>query len=227
MSEPVPMSQPRYCRQVAYDLFAQHVGALHRPAGLLGAAVAISMHEFPAADPHAVDTELQSYADRIAQRVRSGSVEAKLAHLHEVMFEELGFRGVDRDRYYESANSYLPAVLHTRRGIPISLSLIFANLCHRLGIEARGVDAPGHFLVQVHSERGPLLIDPYFSGQVMAFDDEHVQKRFPGGRDTLKAASNQRWVARMLDNLILLFKYNGRDDDFEAMRELKALLPAD
>ena len=63
---------------------------------------------------------------------------AVLAHLHEVLFDEEGFAG-NVDDYYNVANSYLPVVLETRRGIPISLTLLYKLVAERLGLPVQGV----------------------------------------------------------------------------------------
>ena len=68
----------------------------------------------------------------------------------------MGFAGNVND-YYDPQNSYLHNVLKTRRGIPISLSLIYIELAKQIGLKARGVAFPGHFLVKLKRRfRQPL-----------------------------------------------------------------------
>ena len=66
-------------------------------------------------------------------RVRGNQQQALLAHLHQFLFEEQGFAGNSND-YYNPFNSYLPALLQTKLGLPISLSLIYKLVAERLGL---------------------------------------------------------------------------------------------
>jgi regulator of sirC expression with transglutaminase-like and TPR domain len=55
--------------------------------------------------------------------------------------------------YYDARNSYLPDVLRTRRGIPITLALLYIELAAQVGLQAAGISFPGHFLVKLHMPR--------------------------------------------------------------------------
>ena len=96
-------------------------------------AVAIAMHQVENVDIAEFDATLQKYADAVRSRVRGSQPQALLAHLHDVLFEEEKFTGNQED-YYNTANSYLPEVLRTKRGLPITLSLIYKVVAERLGL---------------------------------------------------------------------------------------------
>ena len=51
--------------------------------------------------------------------------------------------GGDGAVYSSPLNSYLPAVLETRRGIPITLALIYKAVAERVGLEVDGINLPG------------------------------------------------------------------------------------
>ena len=70
--------------------------------------------------------------------------------MNTVLFDELGFHG-NHDDYYDPANSYLHQVLQRKRGIPISLSVLYMCVGARLGLKMVGVNAPGHFLLRCHA----------------------------------------------------------------------------
>jgi hypothetical protein len=57
----------------------------------------------------------------------------------------LGFRGANED-YYSLENSSLAAVLARRRGIPITLSIVYAAMAQRGGLRPQMLNKPGHFL---------------------------------------------------------------------------------
>jgi regulator of sirC expression with transglutaminase-like and TPR domain len=76
-----------------------------------------------------------------------------------------GFSGNRKD-YYDAENSYLDSVLEKKRGIPITLAVVYLAVADRVGIQAAPVSFPGHFLVKVGGEAN-VLVDP-FDGRVIS-----------------------------------------------------------
>lgn len=64
-----------------------------------------------------------------------------------VLFEKLGFCG-NTEMYYSSENSFIDRVLIHRRGIPITLEIVFESVARRLGIRCEPVSFPSHFLLR-------------------------------------------------------------------------------
>ena len=226
-------SRPAYCRAVAYRAFARAVPLAETAEGLFRAAWAISQHELPDADLAAGEEAVEGIAYAVRRRVRSESPEALLAHLHDLMFDELGFRG-NVEQYYLAANSYLPEVLRTRRGLPITLTLLYRRVAASLGLVVHGVNAPGHFLAMVEidgpARRESMYVDPFFGGGLLS--EAEVFARIaqatsravdPSARHLVRAAP-RHWLARMLHNLQAVFAAAGRERDLYAMQELQELL---
>lgn len=189
-------SRPAYCRAVAYRAFARAVPLAETAEGLFRAAWAISQHELPDADLAAGEEAVEGIAYAVRRRVRSESPEALLAHLHDLMFDELGFRG-NVEQYYLAANSYLPEVLRTRRGLPITLTLLYRRVAASLGLVVHGVNAPGHFLAMVEidgpARRESMYVDPFFGGGLLSEAEvfAHRSGDQPGGRP-VRATSGPR-----------------------------------
>ncbi|MDP3412617.1 MAG: transglutaminase-like domain-containing protein, partial [Polaromonas sp.] len=93
----------------------------------------------------------------------------RLRALNQFFFRDLNFGGNIND-YYDPDNSYLNAVLRTRRGIPISLAVLWLELAGGMGLNARGVAFPGHFMVKVNLPKGQVVIDP-FSGHSLSREE--------------------------------------------------------
>ncbi len=128
---------------------------------VLEAAVAVAQEDLPGLDPQAVLAEVDALADRLRRRLPADAAPVqKLRLLNRYFFQELGFAG-NVNNYYDRRNSYLPEVLRTRRGIPITLALIFVELAQQIGLKASGVSFPGHFLVKLHLPGGEVVIDPF------------------------------------------------------------------
>jgi regulator of sirC expression with transglutaminase-like and TPR domain len=220
---------PVACRLPAYQLFAEQLPIIETTDGLLNAAIAISMHALDDVEPAAVDEELQNLVHRVSSRVSHPSTEATLAHLHDVLFDEEGFQGNSED-YYNPLNSYLSAVLELKRGIPISLSLIYKVVGERMGLDIEGVNAPGHFVCRVKSDQGWMIVDPYVGGGVLTAEEAFQRMEQVTGRAVpripqyLAPATHAQWLSRMLVNLQHIFAMNERRSDLAAMSELQSLL---
>jgi regulator of sirC expression with transglutaminase-like and TPR domain len=179
---------------------------------LTEAAISLAQDEVPALDAQMVLAEIDAVAQTLKRRIPADVVPVqKLRFLNRYFFQELGFAGNVND-YYASANSYLHEVLRTRRGIPISLAVLYIELAMQIGLTARGVSFPGHFLVKVKMPQGEVVIDP-FTGQSLSRDelDERLMpyKRRQGLLGEfdmplglfLQSASPREVLARMLRNL--------------------------
>jgi regulator of sirC expression with transglutaminase-like and TPR domain len=152
--------------------------------------------------------------------------------LNQFFFRELSFGGNLND-YYDPDNSYLNAVLRTRRGIPITLAVLWLELAQGLGLHARGVAFPGHFMVKVTLPKGQVIIDP-FTGQSLS--REELSERLEPYRQRsglvdefevpmglyLQSATPREIIARMLRNLKEIYK--GQSDAARLIAVLDRLL---
>ncbi len=188
---------------------------------LIEAAASIAQDEFPAVDTQGVLAEIDLLADRLKRRIPAdASPVQRLRLLGHYFFSELGFAGNVND-YYDPQNSYLHNVLKTRRGIPITLSLIYIELAKHIGLEARGVAFPGHFLVKLKmpagDRHGEVVINP-FTGQSLGREDleDMLQpfRRRPGAHPDFEAplglylqtALPRDVLARLLRNLKEIYR---------------------
>jgi regulator of sirC expression with transglutaminase-like and TPR domain len=131
------------------------------------AALEIARIEYPDLDADACITELDHHAFAIAERARDLSdATAFIEAANEYLFVEAGFRGNEED-YYNPENSCLNRVLETKRGIPITLSVIYIEVARRLSKPVSGVGLPGHFLVRYDEENYSALIDPFHGGALV------------------------------------------------------------
>ena len=225
-----PPMCPVVCNAKAFELLSSVVPRLESPDALLIGATAIASHAGRFTDPAKLDAKLQSYADLVMSRVRGPQLQGVLAHLHDVLFDELKFQGNAED-YYHAANSYLPVVLETKKGLPITLSMVYKSVAERLGLVAYGVGLPGHFLVGVEDGREtPLLVDPFASGKVVAIDEARQRvaalfsDKYSWTDDYLTPVTHRHWLTRMIQNLLHLFGRAGQYNSMAAMLELEMLL---
>ncbi len=90
--------------------------------------------------------------------------------LNRVLFHEYGLRG-NAEHYTDPLNSFLDQVLIRRKGLPISLSIVYLLVAERMGLILEPVALPGHFLVGCYAEAVPFYIDPFHSGRLLSVDD--------------------------------------------------------
>jgi regulator of sirC expression with transglutaminase-like and TPR domain len=137
---------------------------------LLEAAVSLAQDEYPDLDVEQVLGDVDQLLARLKRRLPVDAPELqRLRALNQFFFRDLGFGGNIND-YYDPDNSYLNVVLRTRRGIPITLAVLWLELAVGLGLNARGVAFPGHFMVKVNLPKGQVVIDP-ISGQSLSREE--------------------------------------------------------
>ncbi|MEI7783261.1 MAG: transglutaminase-like domain-containing protein [Betaproteobacteria bacterium] len=200
---------------------------------LLEAAACLAQDEYPELDVQRVLGDVDQLLARIKRRLPADAPALqRLRSLNQFFFRELSFGGNLND-YYDPDNSYLNAVLRTRRGIPITLAVIWLELAQGLGLQARGVAFPGHFMLKVTLPKGQVIIDP-FTGQSLSREElsERLEpyRRRSGLVDEfevpmglyLQSATPREIIARMLRNLKEIYK--GQSDASRLIAVLDRLL---
>jgi regulator of sirC expression with transglutaminase-like and TPR domain len=137
---------------------------------LLEAAVSLAQDDYPELDVQQVLDEVDQLLARVKRRLPAdASPMHKLRVLNQFFFGDLKFGG-NVNNYYDPDNSYVNIILKTRRAIPISLAVLWLELAQSLGLAARGVGFPGHFMVKVNLPKGQVVIDP-FDGQSLSREE--------------------------------------------------------
>jgi regulator of sirC expression with transglutaminase-like and TPR domain len=181
---------------------------------LFEAALAIAQDVDPQLDLSATQAEVDILAAKLRRRLASdASSVQKLRMLNHFFYHELGFAGNVND-YYDPDNSYLHRVISTRRGIPISLAVVYMELAQQIGLNVKGISFPGHFLMKLSVQSGDIVLDP-FNGVSLSredleerlepyFEQQGYPSEIPLG-SYLQAAPPRDILVRMLRNLKALF----------------------
>jgi regulator of sirC expression with transglutaminase-like and TPR domain len=136
---------------------------------LLEAAATLAQDEDPGLDVQQVLDDVARILRRVKARMPQGADDlTRLAILNQVFYKDMGF-GRNANDYYAPENSHLHEVIRTRRGIPVSLAVIWLELAQGLDLRARGISFPGHFLVKVALEEGLVVMDPV-NGESLGVD---------------------------------------------------------
>ena len=179
---------------------------------LLEAAVSLAQDDYPEMSVQQVLGEIDQLLARLLRRLPpdAGSLQ-KLRALNQFVYRDLNFSG-NFNNYSDPDNSYVHVVLRTRLAIPISMAVIWLELAQGIGLSARGVSFPGHFMVKVNLSEGQVVIDP-LTGQSLG-REELAERLEPFRRHDvladeqevplglyLQTAPSRDIIARMLRNL--------------------------
>jgi hypothetical protein len=170
---------------------------------------------------------LSGLLDALAAEYRGMGLEADVRGLSEFLFARKRLAGA-KDDYYNPRNSDLVYVIEQKRGIPISLALVFMLVGHRLGMAIDGCNFPGHFLAMTFERGDPLIIDCYHGG--LLIDDSLLARYLDPVTVTVRDLVNLRSdvptiIGRVLRNLANAYGAAGDEENRDLMLELLGTLP--
>lgn len=200
-------------------------------------ALAIAQDAYPDLDLQAELAALDVLAVRLKRRIAEGTPAIqRLRLLNHFFYRDLGF-GANANDYYDPDNSYLNVVLKQRRGIPISLGVLFMELGQQIGLPLKGVSFPNHFLVRMTIPAGEVILDP-LTGETLSKEqlqemlDPFLEREGITGSNEvplglfLQVAGHREIVARMLRNLKAIYLQESRWQRLLAVQNrLVILLP--
>lgn len=176
---------------------------------LCHASLLIAAELQPDLDTRPYQQQLEDMARAVTERVSDDmNLSDRIRELNTYFYKEAGFTG-DKQDYYLPDNSLLNQVLVRRRGIPITLAVIYLKLAAAAGLKAYGISFPGHYLVGIEDGQGQIVLDPFDQGQLLEREQLHhmLQQHMQAAVDepvldkNLQPASPADTVVRMLRNL--------------------------
>ena len=182
---------------------------------LARAALLIAQAEEPDADVDAFERRLQDMAETLTQQLARqpqppiGRRAVQAAN--QLLFRELEFRG-NEQHYDDPRNLYLTHVLRERRGIPVTLAIVYAEVCQRAGLDVQIVGLPGHVVCRYTppdpvDEDDEILLDIYNGGRVLTREDcqglvrNTLGSRVPFKEHYLANLAPRQVIQRVLHNL--------------------------
>lgn len=182
---------------------------------LLEAAANLAVDAEPGLDVQRVLFEVDALAARVRKLIPWGATAMQRTFiLNEFFYEKLGF-AANANHFADPANSYVHHVLNTRRGIPISLAVLWMELAWGVGLKVDGISFPGHFLVKVYVDEGLIIQDP-LTGRGLT--QAMLAERLEPYREGWKLAEDEMAPLHMF-----LLPASGRDIIERMLRNLKAV----
>lgn len=190
----------------------------------------LSLMGDPTADYQTFKNKLDSISFRLGELFELNrsilTDEVKVHLLSRVMHQEEGYNG-NHIFYHNPENSYITKVVNSKFGIPITLSVLYMLVGHRLNLPLFGVNLPLHFMLSYESDEYQTFIDPFNGGVQL---DKETCLRFleangyKDSSDYFSRASTLSILRRMYNNLILIFKKLGETEKEEILSKQLALL---
>jgi regulator of sirC expression with transglutaminase-like and TPR domain len=177
---------------------------------LTACAIACAIHENPDRDTHRALDVLADLTSLAKQRSPK-TAEA----FAQILFADLGFTGCGGD-YDAPENADFIDILTLRKGIPVGLGHVWRHAARVIGAPLHGTDTPGHFILRLETEFGPVFIDPFEGGAIV---DEaglaDIARR--AGLDELSlrmlsSVSDRVMAVRLQTNLVARARARGDSD---------------
>ncbi len=171
------MSNPRPAEQSAYeetpsDYLARLGQAGEGPHDLATAALMLAALDHPDRKLDRFRNHLSELAERVRAEggfARDGESAARA--LSSLLAGHYGYEG-ERGYYDDPDNADLMSVIDRKRGLPVTLGILYIHAARAGKMEAQGLFAPGHFLMRVAVKGSEAIIDPFNGGAVL--DRERV-----------------------------------------------------
>ncbi|MEX0921437.1 MAG: transglutaminase-like domain-containing protein [Rhodovibrionaceae bacterium] len=155
------------------------------------------------------------------------SLEARIGALNDILFGRYEYLG-DEDDYDNLQNANLMRVIDRRRGIPVSLGILYIATARAQGWEAHGLNFPGHFMVRIEAGGQRAIVDPYNAGRAREAAELRELLKAVSGSDAeltpelYAPAKNREVLLRLQNNIKLRLIQNDRAED--ALQTIEAML---
>lgn len=129
--------------------------------------------------------------------------------INDLLFNVQKFKA-NTDDYYNPLNSYLNVVIERKRGIPITLCILYMKVARSVNFKMYPVNFPGHFLIKhiLEDNSGEIIVDPFNGGRIMddyslkaLIEQAYPQQNIPLTHALVEKATAAQVLIRMLNNL--------------------------
>ncbi len=194
-------------RNELFDVLREQGGRGDQEIDLTEAALLLGALDFP-------DLDLEPYrahADAIARDLADVAADAhepaeQARRLSMVLAETYGYDG-DQLTFDDPYNANLVSVIDRRRGLPVTLGILYLHAGRHAGWPVSGLNFPGHFLVCVGEGDHIVVLDPFHSGRLLTEHElnGYLQRVKGAGAQVtpqdLGMMSNRAVLIRLLNNI--------------------------
>jgi regulator of sirC expression with transglutaminase-like and TPR domain len=197
----------------------------HVDIDLEKAMLLISKWESPNINCNHISFKIDKMSDQISETMPKREHPLGIVdHLNNYIFNIFHFSGNSTD-YYNPHNSFLHKLLETKKGIPISLSILFLLIARRLDIPLFGVPLPAHFILKFYQGEAEIFFDPFYQGRIYSRETciSYLQNANIENVDfILGGCRNIDIIMRVLKNLRLV--YSSYEESPEKTSDIELLI---
>lgn len=212
---------------------------LAAPEDLLYGAWLVARYQYPGLRYEELDLKINQLRKDVWLELNDHlTALEKVRVINHILFDVHGF-GRNTTNFMAAQNSLICDVLDTRKGNPISLSVIYSVVAQRLGLPVYGVNLPKNFILAYLDEGGDLVsgnkgeeisilfyLNPINKGAVLGRKEIEFfvkQQKLEPNPSYYLPCSNKDIVQRMLNNLVFAFESSNQPEKVEEIRELLSL----
>jgi regulator of sirC expression with transglutaminase-like and TPR domain len=168
------------------------------------AALQLSALDHEGCDLTPYEALFSDIAERLSGARNVGAPLEQAVALAQTLHGELGFAG-DVESYNAPNNADMISVMRRRRGLPVSLAILYVSAARRMGWTAFALNTPKHVLLRIGSDDDGVLTDPFHgaavSGELLASLVLQSDDPFDSGiAAALAPMSNRMTLVRLLLN---------------------------
>ncbi len=207
---------------------------------LIRGAIIIARYQYPGLQEVLIHEAIQQIRKDVWLELNNKQTAfEKIKIFNKIFFGTHNFHG-DAKNFHSPMNSFINTVMESRKGNPLSLSLIYSIVAQSLDIPVFGVNLPNHFILAYLDENYSSLflpetneygvlfyVNPFSKGSIL---DANSIKEFldglqlPHNREYFEPCSNSAILRRMLTNLIASFQQVGNLEKVNELTILRSLL---
>ena len=159
----------------------------------------------------------------------------KVRIINHIFFKIYGFSS-NSANFYAPQNNYINHVLETKKGNPITLSILYSALAVKLNLPIYGVNLPKNFIVaykNVYTQSSNpynkvlFYINPFNKGAILGkkeIDYFVKQQDLKPRKEYYLPCSNIEIIKRLINNLIYSYDKLGYPDKIEELNQLYDIL---
>jgi len=180
MNEPPETSDPETCARFLRELGASG----ERVLPIAEAALALASFDRPRVGFKRYRDHLKLLARDVGRHPgAAGDLAARTRALNEIILLKNGYSG-DELSYDDLQNANLMRVVDRRKGLPVTLGILYIHAARAQGWDIAGLAFPGHFLVRLADGAGRVIVDPFHDGRVCGAAELRELLRAAAGRDS-------------------------------------------
>ncbi|MGQ0526909.1 MAG: SirB1 family protein [Alphaproteobacteria bacterium] len=153
-----------------------------------------------------IGEDVAAHYERLTMEEGEENAILQLEALKAVLAAQHEYAG-DTQTYDDLRNASLIQVIDRRRGLPVTLAILYIHAGRALNWDINSLDFPGHFLCRIQKDGRRLIFDPFNGAQILqASDLRALLKKVKGqgaelSADYFEPASSRSILLRLQNNI--------------------------